>query len=67
MGKITSKDADKLKKSGILSEAALNEMQNKGLVSKGRKHVKRFFTKLLNYIVNTQQQIKQNNRRNKWL
>ena len=43
MGKITSKDADKLKKSGILSEAALNEMQNKGLVSKGRKSVKRFF------------------------
>ena len=43
MGKITSKDADKLKKSGILSEAALNEMQSKGLVSKGRKSIKRFF------------------------
>ena len=43
MGKITSKDADKLKKSGILSEAALNEMQNKGLVSKGRTSIKRFF------------------------
>ena len=43
MGKITSKDADKLRKSGILSKDALNEMQNKGLVSKGRTAVKKFF------------------------
>ncbi len=44
MGKITSKDADKLKKSGILSEAALNEMQNKGLVSKGLDSNHSFFS-----------------------
>ena len=43
MGKITNKDADALQKSGILSEAALKEMQEKGLVSKTRKSIKRFF------------------------
>ena len=43
MGKITTKDADSLKKSGILSEAALKEMQDKGLVSKNKSSVKKFF------------------------
>ena len=43
MGKITEKDANKLKKSGILSDAALKEMQNKGLVSKKRGAPKRYF------------------------
>ena len=43
MGKITGKDADKLKKSGILSKAALEEMQKKGLVSKSRTSNKKFF------------------------
>jgi len=42
MGKLSAKDADKLKKSGILSKKALDEMENKGLVSKGRTSVKRF-------------------------
>ena len=43
MGKITEKDANSLKKSGILSKAALEEMQSKGLVSKKRGSVKKFF------------------------
>ena len=42
MGKLSAKDADKLKKSGILSKKALDEMETKGLVSKGRTSVKRF-------------------------
>jgi len=43
MGKITVKDADELRKSGILSKDALNEMQDKGLVSKKKSAVKKFF------------------------
>ena len=43
MGKITVKDAVALQDSGILSEAAVTEMQDKGLVSKGRTAVKKFF------------------------
>ncbi len=43
MGKITVKDAEALKTSGILSEAAVTEMQDKGLVSKERTTVRRFF------------------------
>ena len=43
MGKIKMEDLEKLRKSGKLSKAALDEMDNKGMVSKGRSHVKRFF------------------------
>ena len=43
MGKITVKDAEALRTSGILSEAAVTEMQDKGLVSKERTTVRRFF------------------------
>ena len=42
MGKLSSKDAAKLTESGVLSKKALNEMENKGLVSKGRTSIKRF-------------------------
>ena len=42
MGKITVKDAEALKDSGILSDAAVAEMQDKGLVSKERTTVRRF-------------------------
>ena len=42
MGKITVKDAEALRTSGILSEAAVTEMQGKGLVSKDRTTVRRF-------------------------
>ena len=42
MGKITVKDAEALQDSGILSEAAVTEMQDKGLVSKDRTTVRRF-------------------------
>tara|TARA_R110000823_G_scaffold294723_1_gene413677 strand:- start:1219 stop:1497 length:279 start_codon:yes stop_codon:yes gene_type:complete len=42
MGKLSVKDADKLTKSGILSKKALEEMENEGLVSKGRTSAKRF-------------------------
>ena len=42
MGKITVKDAEALKTSGILSEAAVTEIQDKGLVSKERTTVRRF-------------------------
>jgi len=42
MGKITVKDAVALQDSGILSEAAVTEMQDKGLVSKERATVRRF-------------------------
>ena len=42
MGKITVKDAESLEKSGILSKTALEEMQNKGLVSKNKTTVRRF-------------------------
>ena len=36
MGKITVKDAEALQTSGILSEAAVTELQSKGFVSKDR-------------------------------
>jgi len=36
MGKITAKDAEALKKSGILSTKSLTEMERKGMVSKTR-------------------------------
>jgi len=42
MGKITVKDAKALEDSGVLSKAALNEMQGQGLVSKERTTVRRF-------------------------
>ena len=42
MGKITVKDAEALKTSGILSDAAVTEMQDKGLVSKERTTVRIF-------------------------
>jgi len=45
MGKITVKDAEALQKSGILSEAAVNEMHEKGLVSKKRDDTIRRFIK----------------------
>jgi hypothetical protein len=45
MGKITVKDAEALQKSGILTEAAVNEMHNKGLVSKKRDDAIRRFIK----------------------
>jgi len=45
MGKITVKDAEALQKSGILSEAAVNEMHEKGLVSKRRENAIRRFIK----------------------
>ena len=40
MGKITVKDAEALQDSGILSEAAVTELQSKGFVSKDRTTVK---------------------------
>ena len=42
MSKITVKDAEALQTSGILSEAAVTEMQDNGLVSKERTTVRRF-------------------------
>ena len=45
MGKITIKDAEALQKSGILSEAAVTEMHEKGLVSKKRDDAIRRFIK----------------------
>ena len=42
MGKITVKDAKALENSGVLSKAALNEMQGQGLVSKERTTIHRF-------------------------
>ena len=42
MGKITVKDAEALTNSGVLSKAALTEMQDQGLVSKERTIVRRF-------------------------
>jgi hypothetical protein len=42
MGKITVKDAEALKSSGVLSQAAVTEMEEKGLVSKERTTVRRF-------------------------
>jgi hypothetical protein len=40
MGKITVKDAEALQTSGILSEAAVSELQSKGFVSKDRTTIK---------------------------
>ena len=45
MGKITKKDVDALKESGVLSKTAITEMENKGLVSKGRKSTTKRFMK----------------------
>ena len=45
MGKITVKDAEILQESGILSKAAINEMHEKGLVSKKRDDAIRRFIK----------------------
>jgi hypothetical protein len=42
MGKLTSKDAQSLKESGILSKKALDEMEKSGHVSKGKTAVRRF-------------------------
>jgi len=42
MGKITVKDAGALVTSGVLSKAAVAEMEDKGLVSKERTTVRRF-------------------------
>ena len=42
MGKITVKDAGALVTSGVLSKAAVTEMEDKGLVSKERTTVRRF-------------------------
>ena len=42
MGKITVKDLEAIKTSGILSDAAVTEMLDKGLVSKERTTVRRF-------------------------
>ena len=43
MGKITKKDVNALKESGVLSDAAVAEVESKGLVSKNRKtSTKRF-------------------------
>tara|TARA_Y100001951_G_scaffold104018_1_gene114369 strand:- start:1510 stop:1782 length:273 start_codon:yes stop_codon:yes gene_type:complete len=41
MGKLTVKEADKLKKDGILNEEALEELQGLGLVSNKRRGAKR--------------------------
>lgn len=43
MGKLTSKDAQALKESGILSTKALDEMEKSGHVSKGKTTVRKFF------------------------
>jgi hypothetical protein len=45
MGKISIKDAEALQKSGILSKSALNEMHEKGLVSRKRDNAIRRFMK----------------------
>ena len=43
MGKITKKDVEALKKSGVLSDKAVTEMEDKGLVSKGKRtSIKKF-------------------------
>ena len=42
MGKLTSKDAQALKESGILSKKALVEMEKTGHVSKGKTTIRRF-------------------------
>ena len=43
MGKITKKNIDELRDSGVLSDKAVAEMEEKGLVSKGRRTtIKRF-------------------------
>ena len=41
MGKLTVKEADKLKEDGILNEEALEELQGLGLVSNKRRGAKR--------------------------
>ena len=40
MGKITVKDAEALRTSGVLSDAAVAELEDKGFVSKERNSVK---------------------------
>jgi len=40
MGKITVKDAEALRTSGVLSDAAVTELEDKGFVSKERNSVK---------------------------
>jgi len=43
MGKLSAKDAEALKESGILSKKALAEMEKTGHVSKNNTKVKKFF------------------------
>ena len=40
MGKITVKDAEALRTSGVLSDAAVAELEDKGFVSKNRTTIK---------------------------
>ena len=42
MGKLTAKEANALTESGVLSKKALNEMQNRGLVSQKRISKRRY-------------------------
>jgi|TARA_R110002126_G_C10099869_1_gene466059 hypothetical protein len=42
MGKISQKDTQKLVESGILSNKALSEMKDKGIVAKNKNTVRRF-------------------------
>ena len=41
MGKLTVNEAEQLQKSGVLSKKAVEEMQEKGLVSTRRRGIKR--------------------------
>tara|TARA_R100000781_G_scaffold56978_2_gene36868 strand:- start:1189 stop:1464 length:276 start_codon:yes stop_codon:yes gene_type:complete len=43
MGKLSAKDAEDLKKSGVLSKTALSEMEKSGHVSKTSNKTKKFF------------------------
>ena len=42
MGKLTVADAEKLKKDGLLDDKTINQMQEEGLISKGRRSAKRY-------------------------
>jgi hypothetical protein len=42
MGKLTVADAEKLKKDGLLDDKTINQMQEEGLISKGRRSTKRY-------------------------
>ena len=42
MGKLTVADAEKLKKDGLLDDKTITQMQDDGLISKGRRSTKKW-------------------------